>query len=97
MGRVAKSFPTRVSAEQAHREFDRWLDIVADNGDRIIVRRNGKDVAALIPLGELPLVDEETRRRLLRRVKKIWKRSDLSEDDARELAYSELRAMRAGK
>jgi len=49
---------TKVSAKQARDSFSDTLDRVRVNRERIVVQRNGKDIAALIPMDDLELLQE---------------------------------------
>ena len=45
---------TRVSSHDVRKALDR----AAQNGERIVIQRRGKDVAALVPLEDLKLLEE---------------------------------------
>lgn len=47
----------RLAANEARKEFAETLNRVAYKGERIIVHRHGKNVAALIPLEDLELLE----------------------------------------
>lgn len=49
---------TRVSAKQARERFSDTLDHVRLRRDRVIVQRHGKDVAAVISMEDLALLQE---------------------------------------
>jgi len=49
---------TRINTSKARNEFSKVLKRVARNGDRIILHRRGKDVAALVPLEDFTLLEE---------------------------------------
>ena len=53
----AKSM-TRMSASKARDEFSDALNRVAYKGERIVLRRRGKDVAVLVPVEDLKLLEE---------------------------------------
>jgi hypothetical protein len=57
------SEPGRVDEPQAAREFSDALSQVAAEGKPLIVRRNGEDLAAVIPLEYLELLREVVARR----------------------------------
>ena len=48
---------TRLAANEARKAFSDALNRVAYGGERIIVHRRGKDVAVLIPLEDLELLE----------------------------------------
>ena len=54
---------TRITASKARGEFGEILDRVARKRERILVRRRGKDVAALVPVEDLTLLEEIEDRR----------------------------------
>lgn len=49
---------TRLDASEARKSFSEALNRVAFGNERITLARNGKDVAALIPLHDLQLLEE---------------------------------------
>jgi prevent-host-death family protein len=49
---------TRLAAHKACENFSDTLDRVADKGERIILHRRGKNVAALVPVEDLALLEE---------------------------------------
>ena len=49
---------TRINTSKARNEFGKVLKRVARNGDRVVLHRRGKDVAALIPLEDFTLLEE---------------------------------------
>ena len=68
---------TRLAADKVCENFSDTLDRVVDKGERIILHRQGKNVAALIPLEDLALL-EESEDRLdaedFRAAKEEWER-----------------------
>lgn len=48
----------RMSASKARDEFSDALNRVAYKGERIVLRRRGKDVAVLVPVEDLKLLEE---------------------------------------
>lgn len=48
---------TRLAANEARRDFAEALNQVAYKGDRIVIHRRGKDVAVLIPVEDLDLLE----------------------------------------
>ena len=49
---------TRMSASKARDGFSDALNRVAYKGERIVLRRRGKDVAVLVPVEDLTLLEE---------------------------------------
>jgi prevent-host-death family protein len=48
----------RMAASKAREEFVNTLNRVANGGERIVLHRRGKDVAALVPVEDLALLEE---------------------------------------
>jgi len=48
---------TRLTASAVREEFSETLNRVAYKGERIILERRGKDVAALVPVEDLELLE----------------------------------------
>ena len=61
---------TKVSAKQARANFSEMIDQVRTRGERMLVQRNGRDVAALIPVEDLRLLELIEDRRDVRAAKK---------------------------
>ena len=61
---------TRITASEAKESLARSLSRVALKRERIIVRRNGKNVAAIVPMEDLAALEELEDRRDLRAAKK---------------------------
>jgi prevent-host-death family protein len=49
---------TRLAVSKAHEDFSDTLDRVAKERERIVLHRGGKDVAVLVPLEDLALLEE---------------------------------------
>jgi prevent-host-death family protein len=47
---------TRIAASQARDAFSDTLNRVAYRGERIVLRRRGKDLAAIVPIEDLRLI-----------------------------------------
>ena len=54
---------TRTTASKARGKFSEVLNRVAKKRERIIVQRRGKEVAALVPVEDLALLEEMEDRR----------------------------------
>lgn len=68
---------TRLAVQNAQENFSDTVTRVADTGERIVLQRNGKDVAVLISLEDLALLEElEDRLDLedFRAAKEEWER-----------------------
>lgn len=49
---------THLTASEARNDFADVLNRVAYGGERIVLRRRGKDIAAIIPMEELALLEK---------------------------------------
>lgn len=47
----------RMTAAKARQQFSSTLDRVAKHGERVVLERKGKRVAALVPLEDLELIE----------------------------------------
>ncbi|OFV99559.1 MAG: hypothetical protein A3H28_15740 [Acidobacteria bacterium RIFCSPLOWO2_02_FULL_61_28] len=61
---------TRMTASKARGKFSDLLSRVAKRHERIVVHRRGKDVAALVPVEDLALLEELQDRRDAREAKR---------------------------
>lgn len=50
---------TRITASKAQEEFPQMLERVASQRERIILRRRGKDVAVIVPIEDLAVLEQE--------------------------------------
>ncbi len=62
---------TRMAASKARQEFSETLNQVAYKGKRILLHRRGRDVAALVPVEDLALIEKLEDRIDLEDAKKI--------------------------
>ena len=60
----------RITARKSEESFARTLHRVASKRERVIVHRNGKSVAAIVPMEDLVELEELENRRDLRAAKK---------------------------
>ena len=60
----------KITTREASRTFAKTLTRVARKRERIVVRRNGKSVAAIVPLEDLAALEKLEDRRDLRAAKK---------------------------
>ena len=49
---------TRLAVSKAYEDFSDTLDRVAEKKERIVLHRRGKDIAVLIPVEDLALLEE---------------------------------------
>ena len=81
---------TRLAAHKACENFSDTLDRVVNKGERIVLHRRGKNVAALVPVEDLALL-EELEDRLdaedFRAAKEEWKR-----DGKKTLPWEKIKA-----
>ena len=60
----------KITTREASQAFAATLDRVASKRERVIVRRNGKNVAAIVPMEDLAALEKLEDRRDLRAAKK---------------------------
>jgi prevent-host-death family protein len=77
---------TRLEASKAREEFSDTLNRVAYSHERIVLRRWGKDVAALVPLEDLALLEQLEDRIDIEEAKRI-----LADPDEVSIPYSKVR------
>ena len=58
---------TRLNLSRALEEFPKIVDRAASTGERTIVHRRGKDLAAVVPIEDLRLLEQLTRVEIHRR------------------------------
>jgi PHD/YefM family antitoxin component YafN of YafNO toxin-antitoxin module len=63
-------FMTRLTASQLREDMATAINKVAFGGERIVLQRNNKDVAALVPMEDLTLLKELEDRADLEEIKK---------------------------
>jgi prevent-host-death family protein len=49
---------TRLAASKAREDFSDTLNRVAYGGERIVLRRRGRDLAAIVPMEDLALIEK---------------------------------------
>jgi prevent-host-death family protein len=77
-------------AFEARRQFGKLLDGVAQNGDQIVVERNGHEVAAVVPVWLYRQLERE-RQEFFDEMRTVSERANLSEEDAEALAPEAVR------
>jgi prevent-host-death family protein len=55
---VNKAKKTSVSATAARQSFSESLNRAAYGGERVIIRRHGKEIAAVVPIEDLRLIEQ---------------------------------------
>lgn len=77
---------TRLEASKAREEFSDTLNRVAYSHERIVLRRRAKDIAALVPLEDLALLEQLEDRIDIEEAKRI-----LADPDEVPIPYSKVR------
>ena len=77
---------TRLEASKAREEFSDTLNRVAYSHERILLRRHGKDIAALVPLEDLALLEQLEDKIDIEEAKRI-----LADPDEVPIPYSRVR------
>ena len=85
---------TRLAASKVRDTFSDTLNRVAYRGERIVLRRHGRDLAAIIPIEDLKLIEEKEdeidvrdARRALARMKRTGRKPIPLEKLKRELGF----------
>jgi len=83
---------TRLAASRAREDFSETLNRVAYGGERIVLRRRGRDLAAIVPMEDLALIekiedatDVREARKALARMKRTGKKPVTLEKLKRDL------------
>ena len=88
---------TRISAGKVRDNFSDTLNRVAYGGERIILQRRGKDVAVLIPIGEMrvfeKLIEEMEDKIDIEEAKKAW----IEQGDEPPSSWREVKARLRGE
>ncbi len=80
---------TKLAASQARDAFSDTLNRVAYRGERIVLRRRGKDLAAIVPIEDLKLIQRMEDEIDLREAKKAL--SDMKRKGLRPIPYEQVR------
>lgn len=83
-----------IAAFAARRQFGHVLDQVMAKGDQFVVERNGKPIAAVVPI-DVYKQWKEAREGFIDRMQEIAERVDLPEDEAMRLANEAVQAVRS--
>jgi prevent-host-death family protein len=57
LNRIEDIMSERIQIDQARATFDRLVQRVADEGDRVVLSTNGKDLAAVVSMQDLALLE----------------------------------------
>lgn len=80
---------TKLAASQARDAFADTLNRVAYGGERIVLRRRGKDLAAIVPIEDLKLIQKMEDEIDLREAKKAL--ADMKRKGLKPIAYERVR------
>jgi prevent-host-death family protein len=80
---------TKLAASQARDAFADTLNRVAYRGERIVLRRRGKDLAAIVPIEDLKLIQKTEDEIDLREAKKAL--ADMKRRGLKPIAYERVR------
>ena len=80
---------TKLAASQARDTFSDTLNRVAYRGERIVLRRRGKDLAAIVPIEDLKLIQKVEDEIDLREAKKAL--AEAKRKGLKPLAYERVR------
>ena len=80
---------TRMAASKARQDFSETLNQVAYKGKRILLHRRGKDVAALVPVEDLALIEKIEDRIDLEEAEKIL--ADLEEKGEKPIPWEQVK------
>ena len=80
---------TRMAASKARQDFSETLNLVAYKGKRIVLHRRGKDVAALVPVEDLELIEKLEDRIDLEEAGKIL--ADLEAGREKSIAWEQVK------
>jgi prevent-host-death family protein len=80
---------TKLATSQARDTFSDTLNRVAYRGERIVLRRRGKDLAAIVPIEDLKLIQKVEDEIDLREAKKAL--ADTKRKGLKPIAYERVR------
>ena len=80
---------TKLAASQARDAFADTLNRVAYRGERIVLRRHGKDLAAIVPIEDLKLIQRTEDEIDQREAKKAL--SDMKRRGLKPIPYEQVR------
>lgn len=80
---------TKLAASQVRDSFSDTLNRVAYRGERIVLRRRGKDLAAIVPMGDLNLIQQIEDEIDLREARKAL--SEMKRKGLKPVPYEQVR------
>ncbi len=80
---------TKLAASQARDAFSDTLNRVAYRGERIVLRRRGKDLAAIVPIEDLNLIQKTEDEIDLRKAKRAL--ADMRRKGLKPVPYEQVR------
>jgi len=83
-----------IGAWEARRTFGQVLDTVGFGGDTVVVQKNGKRLAAIVPIQMLDKWEEE-RTAFFDQMRVVSERARVPYEEAQELAAEAIQAVRA--
>jgi prevent-host-death family protein len=85
-----------IGAFEARRNLGRLLDAVGFQGDTVVIEKNGERLAAIVPIDMLEKW-EERREAFFQQMRAVSERTNVSEEEAMQLAREAVQAVRAEK
>jgi prevent-host-death family protein len=85
-----------VPAYEARRQFGKLLQAVVANGDKFVVRKNNEEVAVIVPM-RVYTQWKQAREDFFALLEKAQKNANCSPEEAEQLAFEAVRAVRAKK
>jgi prevent-host-death family protein len=80
---------TKLAASQARDSFSDTLNRVAYRGERIVLRRRGRDLAAIVPIEDLKLIQKMEDEIDLRQARKAL--SEMKRNGLKPVPYGRIR------
>ena len=84
-----------LSAMQARQKFGKILNRVDLVHDQFIIQRNGRPLAAIVPISSLEDIQKKIKKRALQFLDNVG--SELSEEEANRIAVEAVKEVRAEK
>jgi prevent-host-death family protein len=85
-----------IGAFEVRRSLGRILQEVAANGDRVVVERNGRPVAAVVPI-DVYNQWKRSRAEFFERMRRASEHANMATDEADQLAAEAIAAVRASQ
>jgi prevent-host-death family protein len=80
---------TKLAASKVREEFSDTLNRVAYRGERIVLRRRGKDLAAIVPIEDLALIEKIEDEIDIREARKAL--AEMKREGGRGIPYEKVR------